>query len=52
MNSRPMEEDTNLQEINKRRRAKNLALGAILSGLVVLFYLITIVKFQILIIKF
>ena len=47
-----MDEDTNSQETKKRRRAKNLALGAILSGLVILFYFITIVKFQILIIEF
>ena len=47
-----MDEDTNSQETKKRRRAKNLALGAILSSLVILFYFITIVKFQILIIEF
>jgi hypothetical protein len=47
-----MDEDVNPQETNKRRRAKNLALGAILSSLVILFYFITMVKFQILIFEF
>ena len=31
-------------EINKRRRAKNLALGLVIGGLCLLFYLITIVR--------
>ena len=45
-----MDEDTKLKELYRRRRAKNLALGIVLSSLVTLFYFITIVKFQILII--
>jgi Zn-dependent membrane protease YugP len=32
------------QEQRKRQRAKNVALGLILLGLVVLFYLVTLVK--------
>jgi hypothetical protein len=31
-------------EINKRRRAKNMALGLVIGGLCLLFYLITIVR--------
>ncbi len=31
-------------ELNKRRRAKNLALGLVIGGLCLLFYLITIVR--------
>ena len=48
---RSLDDDTKRQEFDKRRRAKNLALGLTLTVLVVLFYLITVVKFQILIIK-
>ena len=43
------DDDTKRQEFDKRRRAKNLALGLTLTVLVVLFYLITVVKFEILI---
>ena len=32
-------------EQRRRRRSKNLALAAVLAGLVVLFYAITLVKF-------
>ncbi len=34
----------NQEELKRRRRAKNLAMAAGLVGLVVLFYLITLVK--------
>lgn len=43
------DDDTKKQEVDRRRRAKNVALGLSLTALVVLFYLITVVKFQILI---
>ncbi len=33
-----------LTELHKRKRSKNLALLAVLVGLVVLFYLVTIVR--------
>ena len=33
-----------LSEEQKRRRGRNIALGAVLAGLVLLFYLLTIVK--------
>ncbi len=33
-----------MEQVNRRRRARNWALGGALLGLVVLFYLITIVR--------
>jgi len=33
-------------DLNKQRRARNLALGGVLLALVVLFYLITIVRME------
>ena len=33
-------------EEQKRRRGRNIALGAVLAGLVLLFYLLTIVKLK------
>ncbi len=37
--------DRHVPERHRRRRSKNLALAAVLLGLVVLFYAITLVKF-------
>ena len=49
---RSLDDDTKRQELTKRRRAKNMVLGLTLTALVILFYLITVTKFQILIINF
>ena len=46
------DDEANKQEFDRRRRAKNVTLGLVLTALVVMFYLITVVKFQILIIEF
>jgi len=35
-----------MADLNKQRRARNLALGGVLLALVVLFYLITIVRME------
>lgn len=40
-----MAKDRDPSERHRRRRGKNLALLAVLVGLVVLFYLVTLVKF-------
>ena len=37
--------DRHVPERHRRRRSRNLALAAVLLGLVVLFYAITLVKF-------
>jgi len=40
-------ETVNLTENQKKaRRGRNIALGAVLLGLVVLFYIVTLVKFS------
>ena len=40
-------ETVNLTESQKKaRRGRNIALGALLLGLVVLFYIVTLVKFS------
>ena len=40
-------ETVNLTESQKKaRRGRNIALGAVLLGLVVLFYIVTLVKFS------
>jgi len=39
-----MSAETMTDDFNKRRRAKNLALGLVIGGLCLLFYLITIVR--------
>lgn len=40
-----MARDRHIPEPQRRRRSRNLALAAVLLGLVVLFYAITLVKF-------
>ena len=37
--------DRHVPERHRRRRSRNLALAAVLLGLVVLFYAVTLVKF-------
>ena len=49
---RSPKDDTKRQGFDRRQRTKNIALGLSLTALVVLFYLITVVKFQILMVKF
>lgn len=34
------------KEINEKRKRKNIALGLMIAGVVVLFYVITIIKLQ------
>lgn len=39
-----MTDDSGKSELQKRRRARNWALFAVLMGLVVLFYVVTVVR--------
>jgi hypothetical protein len=41
-----MADERDAEQFRKNRRNRNLALLAVLAGLVVLFYLLTVVKFS------